>query len=358
MKWLKLSINSYRSFSSYNTKVAEGTEVETIETIYPYSPIYMKLFALFTFLTCLTFFLYLPYSFAGEEKIVVSVNGENILGAEVQMAVNRLIPASVYHGRVSDEKMEQLRKTALDSLVEWQLLYQEGKRLGINVKKTEVKEVFNRNKGAFKKKKDFDNALEKIGLTEDSYRKLIEKELISRKFVKQEVEDKIRLSEADLEDYYNKNKGKFASPDKIRLREILTAVSPAATAQEKEERRKKAEDLLKRIKAGEDFGDLAYNYSEDDFRVKGGDLGMSHKGRLLPELEEAASKLNTGETSGLIETIYGYHIIKLEGREEARQLDFSEVKDSLKKELEAKRYKEAKEAIIKSLKEKADIKIY
>lgn len=295
---------------------------------------------------------------AGEQQIAVSVNGENILEAEVQMAVNRLIPASVYHGRISNEKMEQLRKSAIDSLVEWQLLYHEGKRLGIGVKKSEVKEVFNKNKESFKKKQDFYKELGRLGLTEESYKQLIEKELITRKFLKQEVEEKIQLSEADLQDYYNKNKDKFVSPDKIRLREISVTVSPTATAEEKEEKRKKAEDLLKKIKAGEDFGDLAYNHSEDAFRVKSGDLGMSHKGRLMPELEEAASLLGLGEVSGLIETINGYHIIKLEGKEEARQLDFSEVKDSLKKELEAKRYKEAREAFVKPLKEKAKVEIY
>ncbi len=295
---------------------------------------------------------------AGEQHVAVSVNGENILDAEVQMAVNRLIPASVYHGRVSNEKLEQLRKSAIDSLVEWELLYHEGKRLGLGVKKSEVKEVFNKNKESFKKKQDFYKELGRLGLTEESYKKLIEKELITRKFLKQEVEDKVQLSEADLQDYYNKNKDKFVSPDKIRLREILIGVSPTATAEEKEEIRKKAEGLLKKIKAGEDFGDLAYNHSEDAFRVKGGDLGMSHKGRLMPELEEAASLLGLGEVSGLIETINGYHIIKLEGKEEARQLDFSEVKGSLKKELEAKRYKEAREALTKPLKEKAKIEIY
>ncbi|KAF0146384.1 MAG: peptidyl-prolyl cis-trans isomerase C [Nitrospirae bacterium] len=295
--------------------------------------------------------------FAGEKKIAASVNGENISEAEVQMAVNRLMPAGSFHGRLSDERTEQLRKSAVDSLIEKELLYQEGKRLGISVKKSEVKEIFNKNKEAFKKKKDFYSALEKMGLTEDSYRRLIEKELISRKFIKQEVEDKIRLSEANLEDYYNKNKGKFVSPDRIRVREMSINVSPTATQAEREEKKKQAEDLLKRVKAGEDFAALAYKYSEDDYRMKAGDLGLSHKGRLMQELEEAAYRLNIGEVSGLIETIYGYHIIRLEEKKPEEQLDFAGVKDSLKKELEGKRYKEAREALIKALKEKAVISI-
>ncbi|MFA4827692.1 MAG: peptidylprolyl isomerase [Thermodesulfovibrionales bacterium] len=360
MEFLNVSYKSCNTEVTKVSRVTKGTEVikiETIETFYPYSPIYMKLFALFTFLTYFTLFPYLPYSFAGEQKIAASVNGENISEAEVQIAIKRLIPASAFHSAITAEKREQYRKPAVDLLIEKELLYQEGKRLGISAKKSEVKEVFNKNKEAFKKKKNFYAALKNQGLTEESYRKLIEKEFVTVQFLKQEVEDKIKLSEADLEDYYNKNKGKFVSPDKIRVREMSINVSPTATQAEREEKKKQAEDLLKRVKAGEDFAALAYKYSEDDFRVKGGDLGLSHKGRLMQELEEAAYRLNIGEVSGLIETIYGYHIIRLEEKKPEEQLDFAGVKDSLKKELETKRYKEAKEAIVKALKEKAVISI-
>lgn len=294
---------------------------------------------------------------AGEKKIVVSVNGVGISEAEVQITVGNLMRQKLYHGP-TDEKREQLRKPAIDFVIERELFYQEAKRLGLSIKKSEIKEVFNKDKESFKEKKDFYNALKKQGLTEEGYKKIIEKELLSRKFLKQEVEEKINLSEGDLEDYYNKNKGKFLIPSKMRLREILISIPSEATEEEEIEKKKKAQELFDRLRAGEDFSEVAYNYSEDAYRVKGGDLGFVHKGRLLPELDDAAMKLEVGEMSGLIETAYGFHIIKLEEKTPEKQLIFSEAKDSLKKDLETKKRKELKETLIKALKEKAKIEIY
>lgn len=321
----------------------------------------LKLFTLLKLVNIITLFFIIgcTLSFAAEEqKVVASVNGVNITEAEVQMAIDSLIPRSLFHRTVTSEKREQFRKPAIDSIIERELFYQEAKRLELSIKKSEIKEVFNKSKESFKKKKDFYKALESQGLTEKSYKKLIEKGLLVRDVLKQEVEDKARLSDGDLEKYYSENMNKFVKPEGMRLREISVSVPPTASKEEREEKRKKAEDVLNKLKAGEDFADVAYNYSEDDYRVKGGDLGLTHKDRLLPELGDAASKLNVGEISGLIETIYGYHIVKLEKKEPGKQLDFSEAKDSLKKDLEAKRYKEIKEAFINGLKEKAKIEIY
>lgn len=295
---------------------------------------------------------------SARNEIVVSVNGVGISEAEVQMAIDVLIPRSLFHRTVTSEKREQFRKPAIDSLIERELLYHEAKRLGLSIKKAEIKEVFNKSKESFKKKKDFNDALKKQGLTEESYKKLIEKELLVKRFLKQEVEDKAGVGEEDLEKYYNENKKRFFAAERIKLLEMSVTVPATATKEERENKKKKAEELLNRLKAGEDFSEVAYNYSEDDYRVKGGDLGWVHKGRLEPGIEDAALKLKIGEISGLIETIYGYHIVKLEEKKPAEQLSFSEVKDSLKKELETKKHKELKETLINALKEKAVIKIF
>lgn len=351
MKLSYKSVNSCKSFNSCNscnTKVTKGTEV-TIQKLQK-----MKLFTLLKLFTLI--FISCTLSYAAGEKIVVSVNGVNITEAEVQMTVENLMRQKLYHGP-TNEKREQLRKPAIDYVIERELLYQEAKRLGLSMKKSEIKEVFSKDKESFKNKKAFNNALKKQGLTEEGYKKIIEEELLSREFLKQEVEEKINLSEGDLEDYYNKNKGKFLIPSKMRLREILISIPSEATEEEGMERKKKAQELFDRLRAGEDFSEVAYNYSEDAYRVKGGDLGFVHKGRLLPELDDAAMKLEVGEMSGLIETTSGFHIIKLEEKTPEKQLSFSEAKDSLKKELETKKHKELKETLINRLKEKAVIKI-
>jgi len=97
--------------------------------------------------------------------------------------------------------------------------------------------------------------------------------------------------------------------------------------------------------------------SEDAYRVKSGDVGYMHKGRMLPEIEEAAFRLKVGEVSDLIKAENNWFIIKLEDKKPEHQLSFEEVKDKLKKELETTRAQELKEAWITDLRAKAKIEV-
>jgi len=304
----------------------------------------------------------IPYSlcFAEEQKkIAARVNGAPITEAEVERAIDAYIPRSVYHGTVRPEKRQEYRGPALDMLIERELIYQEAKARGLTVKEREIDTIVKETKKRIKDNKgDFEKALKAEGLTLEGYREILRKDELIKKVLKVEVEDKAKYPDGELEGYYNANKGKFIRPEGFRVKHILLTVSPDAADKEKTEKKEKAMDVLKKAAAGEDFSELASKYSEDAYRVKGGDLGWIHKGRLLIELEEAALKLQVGEIRGLIETAEGYHIIKLEEKKPAEQLSFSDVKDSLRKELETKRHKELKEALIKALKEKAKIEIY
>jgi parvulin-like peptidyl-prolyl isomerase len=154
-----------------------------------------------------------------------------------------------------------------------------------------------------------------------------------------------QLSEKDVKEYYEKNPSKFKQPDSVKLR-LITATDE-----------KKAQEILTKVKAGEDFGDIAYKMSEDPYRVKSGDIGYMHKGMMLPEIEEAAFKLKVGEVSDLIKVENAWFIIKLEDKKPEHMVSFEEIKDQLKKELEKNREQEIKEKWIADLRAKAKIEI-
>ncbi len=297
-------------------------------------------------------------SYAAEQKIAVSVNGVNISEAEVQRAVDNQIAGGIFHKTITQEKREQMRKSVIDALIDKELLYQEAKRIGLGVAKSEVKEVLKRDMAKFKSKKDFYKTLERQGLDEDSYKDLIEKELLIKKILKQEVEDKARLSEGDIEKYYNENKNKFVSPEKVKLREIFIKVPANATSEERKERKKRADDIRGKAVAGEDFAKLAKEFSEDDYKEKGGDTGYLHLNMLDEEVAKEIVKLRTNEISGIIEHLYGFYIFKMEDKQPERLLKFEEVKDRLMIELPLRKVKEMREALINSLKAKAIIKIF
>jgi parvulin-like peptidyl-prolyl isomerase len=310
----------------------------------------------FLLLVMLTFMPLRDYASA-QDRTVAVVNGVSLKERELERIVDELLPRAFYHQSVTPEKRAELRKKALDELIRRELYYQEAVRIGIKVSKSELKDGLENIKKRFKSKKEYQNALKQAGITEDDLKKDIERNLLINKFYQQEVLDISKVSDNELKEYYEKNKKDFLRPEAAHIRHILIKVEPTSTDEEKAKKKKEAGDILKRARQGEDFAELAYQYSADDWRVKGGDLGLIHRGRLLPELEEVAFKLKPGEISDLIETTYGYHIIKMEEKLPPTQLGFDEIKDKLRKELEEKRKKEREENLLKTLKEKARIEV-
>jgi parvulin-like peptidyl-prolyl isomerase len=200
-------------------------------------------------------------------------------------------------------------------------------------------------KNRFDKPEDFKTALERSGITEEGLRKQIEKSLLVQAIYKKTVIDPSQVSEKELKEYYDKNKAKFRQPESVKLG-LISA---------KEE--KKAKDILAKIKAGGDFGDIAYKMSEDAYRVKSGDIGYVHKGRMLPELEDVAFKLKVGQVSDLIKAGDYWYIIRVDDKKPEHQMSFDESKDKLKRDLEADHYRENKDKWITELRAKAKIEV-
>ncbi|NIT36712.1 MAG: hypothetical protein GTN49_09455 [candidate division Zixibacteria bacterium] len=123
----------------------------------------------------------------------------------------------------------------------------------------------------------------------------------------------VKASEAEVKEYYERNKNVYADAGQIRSRHILFAVAPGGDDRAWEEARAKAEKTAARARAGEDFATLARELSEDPGSAReGGDLGFFPKGRTDPDFEAAAFALKEGEISGPVKSIYGYHVIKRE----------------------------------------------
>lgn len=149
----------------------------------------------------------------------------------------------------------------------------------------------------------------------------------------EKVATTISVSDADIERSYSSNLDRFRTPERVRVRHILlkTQDKPPSEAASIE---KKAQDLLKQVKSGADFAQLATKNSEDPgSAAKGGDLDWITRGQTVPEFEQAAFTLKPGQISDLVKTMYGFHILKIEAKEEARVRPLAEVKEEVRKEL-------------------------
>ncbi len=158
-------------------------------------------------------------------------------------------------------------------------------------------------------------------------------EILAQEFLRQEVA-KINITEEDVKTYYIANEKSFKFPEMVKARHILIKADKSASEEEKKKARGKAEDLLKKIRAGEDFAKLAAEFSDDPgSKAKGGELGFFGRGKMVKPFEEAAFSLNPGEVSGVVETTFGFHIIKVEEKKEAGVEPFETAKEKVRLKL-------------------------
>lgn len=159
---------------------------------------------------------------------------------------------------------------------------------------------------------------------------LMANDFLANQYIQQEVIGKVEITESEAKEYYNKYKEEFTSPEMAKVRHILIKSEKNRPANERKAARDKAESLLNRIKGGEDFAKLAMEFSEDDgSKSKGGELDFFHRGMMVPEFEKAAFSLKPGQISDMVETPFGYHIIKMEERKDAWQPSFDEIREKV-----------------------------
>jgi peptidyl-prolyl cis-trans isomerase D len=147
-----------------------------------------------------------------------------------------------------------------------------------------------------------------------------------------QVRAQAQVSDAPLHEYYAQHLSNYRVPDRVKVAHILFKTT-GKTAAEVTTIEKTAADVLNQIRAGANFGDLAKKYSEDTTAQAGGELGWLVHGQTVPEFDSTAFSLKPGQVSGLVKTVYGIHILKVEDKQVAHLQSFDEVKDSIRDEM-------------------------
>jgi parvulin-like peptidyl-prolyl isomerase len=291
---------------------------------------------------------------------VATVNGVAITEKAVMAAVNKKIPLASYHAGISEEKLATFRRQALDQLIEDELLYQEAKRRNLKVERSDLDRRVDLMQNGYASKKAFKQALAAAGLSYRQWIEQIERSLLIQQLQQREISDKVVVTDADARAYYEANKAKFVVPQRWKLRHILISVDPGAMTVGWKAGLEKAKEVYRRVQSGEDFATLAKELSADSTsRDQGGDIGWVHAGQLLVELDEAVRNIKVGDITEPIRTIYGYHLLKLEGLQAKKQLSFEEIDlEGLKERLRKKRLQERREEFLSALKQRADIQIF
>jgi parvulin-like peptidyl-prolyl isomerase len=173
------------------------------------------------------------------------------------------------------------------------------------------------------------------GATWADYRKHVKSELEKMELLEHRVRQKINVTPEQIKAYYDAHQQEFTVKDEqFELAQILIAIAPNATAAQRDAARKKAEALRKRALAGEDFGDLARQNSDDDSASKGGALGVFAPGDMLDQIRVAVAKLDAGQISEVVESSHGFHILKVEQHQRAGVRPLSEMREEIRGRLE------------------------
>jgi len=291
------------------------------------------------------------------EKVAV-VNGTAISRAEYDRELNRVQRQLINSGKAIDTaSLKELQTGVLDSLIGRELLYQESKKKGIRASDADV----NKEMEAFRKQFADDTAyrdtLIAMNLSEEDIRLQIEKGMTIQKYIEKEFLEKVTVTDTELMTAYERNVNAFKQPEVIRASHILAAVDANAPQAKKDEARKKIENVRDRLNRGGDFEKLAREFSDCPSKEKGGDLGYFRRGQMVKPFEDAAFALKTGQTSGIVETPLGYHIIRETDRKPETILSYEQVKDGLRQLIRQDRAQKEAGDYIQKLREKAKVEI-
>ncbi len=249
----------------------------------------------------------------------------------------------------------RFRKQVADRFVMRTLLEQEAARRNITVKDSDVESAEAMIKQRLPEGMTLDAALAGEGLSEAQFRSNLVAELRVKGLVESEVPTNMVVSDEEITKAYEQDKSRFAQPESVQARHILVKFDPADDDKAKAAKKEKAEALQKQLVGGADFEKLARENSDCPSKERGGDLGLFPRGQMVKPFEDAAFSQPVSQIGPVVETSFGYHIIQVTGRSEAKTNTLEEVKVRLGEHLKQRKQMEAFEAFISKLKGSAKI---
>jgi len=303
-------------------------------------------------------------------QVVAKVNSVELRSDYIRFRLN--LDMRRIGSPLSPEQKAKLAQAIIEKEIVRELMYQEGKASGRGISQESIQKELEDFKEAYGKGEGFQQALKQRGISEDELKKGIEVDLIAKNLLDERIKGKVHITDTQVKKFYEDKKENFKRPESFRASHIFVAYvpfevvkkTPQAEIKEvagkyREAAKKKIDEVYSKVKAGENFGELAKQYSEDAGSAeKGGDLDFMYMGVFDPPFDKAIKDMKVGETSGIVETEFGYHIIRLIETRPSEYAPYKEVEESIQKHLFMTEAQQLVQRYIGSLKKKADIIVY
>jgi parvulin-like peptidyl-prolyl isomerase len=293
-------------------------------------------------------------------KTVARVNGTVFTDRDLLREMMTIFPYARQHGGKFPSSMESdIRRGALDMLEFEELVYQEANRRNVKVAPARLDTGMKQFREQFESAADYQSYLksECSGSTA-KLREKIRRSMMIEDLLRVEIGQKANVTESDVQSFYQKNPARFYSDESISIQTISLVIPDHATADQDAAVRKRADDALRQAKKAknyEEFGMLAEKVSEDDWRVMMGDHQFIAKNQMPPEVAKVAFGLKPGQVSDLIRAENSWCIVRMNGHKDASKTGYDQVKDSLKKELEASKVETLRRTLHQQLRKNARV---
>lgn len=294
-----------------------------------------------------------------KEDFAAKVNGAGIKTVTLDAAINNYVENQKMFGvTVKDEEKNKLKKDILNELVSAELLYQASQKAKLGDLSKEVDSQLENIKKGFGSDQEFQKVLKERGIDTKALKEDIKKGVYINAYLEKNIFSKLSpVTENEKKKEYEANKDKLNVPDEVKASHVLIKVGEKATPEEKQKAKEKIDSLRARAMSGEDFAKLAKENSEDGSAPNGGDLGYFKKGDMVKPFEDAAFGLEKDQISPVIETQFGYHMIKVIDKKEAHTLSYEEVSKDIETFLLNKHKRDEINKTVESLRKGAKIEI-
>ncbi len=285
--------------------------------------------------------------------LVAKVGDKDITEGDVQKVLGMFLKQM--GGKLPPEQMEaalpRLRERIVEELVMRSIMLAEVAKTGVSLSDSEFAEIKNELAQELPEGKTLEDYMSETGTTETEMRE----QMAVRKMVIAKAESLPKPSDDEIQKYYDENKENFSQGETVAASHILIKTEPTDDDAAKAAKRERLEGLRKQIQEGADFAEVAKTNSDCPSASAGGDLGSFGRGQMVPEFEAAAFSQETGTVGDIVETQFGYHLIKVTEHQQAKELDFAEVKPRISDILYSQKQQEAVQEYVEGLRKQANV---
>jgi peptidyl-prolyl cis-trans isomerase C len=287
---------------------------------------------------------------------VAKVNGVSISAAEYQRAQKVILNGQTLD-KVPAERRKDLQDHIITQLTSAELLYQGAQKLEIKDLDSQIEAKMSQGKKRFKSEQEFEKAIKEMNITPAELKEYTRRDVLISNFIQSTIVSKIKVSEDEIKKFYDQNIDKFKKDETVKASHILIGIDSKSTDADKKKAREKAEKLRKEIAGGADFNELAKGNSTCPSSQQGGDLGYFGKGQMVPEFEKAAFSMKKGDVSDVVETKFGFHIIKVTDKKSAETIELKDAKPRLEDFLKGQKVNAAVNEYLADARKKAKIEV-